>query len=182
MSRYTYGASRAAATSRSRVVALEALLRAAEERDKASLARATKDASRIRSLEASLSRATRDRDASRARVKELTTACEQHKADIARIREDAARIRSLEASLIRTTRDLDAARARVEALTISLKDERGRAGHTNKKAKKPTKKAADRPRFTAAEMRRRPGNPQGEARLMKAAAEAFRHGTRKEAV
>lgn len=117
--------------------------------------------------------------ASRSRVAELearlTAAHEQHKADIARIREDAARIRALETRLGRANTDRNASRARVAALTKALE-----AARTAKPEPAPAPAPIPR-RFTPAQMRRRPGNPLGEARLMKAAAEAHRHGARKEA-
>lgn len=114
--------------------------------------------------------------ASRSRVAELEArlraADERDKANLTRATKDAARIRSLEASLSRATRDRDASRARVAALTKALE-----AARTTK----PEPASAPIPRrFTPAQMRRRPGNPLGEARLLAATAEAARWRMTKE--
>ena len=100
----------------------------------------------------------------------LREAAEDRRTYHARIREDAERIRSLDERLKRASRDLEAARAEVEQLKEDLGAARAEAALAD----------IDRPRFTPAQMRRRPGNPLGEARLLAATAEAARWRMTKE--
>ena len=102
-----------------------------------------------------------------ARLREAT---EDRRTYHARIREDAERIRSLNERLKRASYDLETARAEVEQLKSDLGAARAEAALAD----------IDRPRFTPAQMRRRPGNPWGEARLLAATAESERWRMTKE--